>query len=70
MLKIENYIGGELSQACFGRISRQFQSGDGRSLFSLIPDSDETDVEAAVEAAKKAFPVWSKMSAEAATRSF
>lgn len=34
-------------------------------VYSLIPDSNETDVAAAVEAAKKAFPVWSKMSAEA-----
>ncbi|HZH35139.1 MAG TPA: aldehyde dehydrogenase, partial [Pyrinomonadaceae bacterium] len=33
-------------------------------VYSLIPDSDETDVKSAVEAAKRAFPVWSKMSAE------
>ncbi|HQU86025.1 MAG TPA: aldehyde dehydrogenase, partial [Pyrinomonadaceae bacterium] len=34
-------------------------------VYSLIPDSDENDVEFAVEAAKKAFPAWKQLSAEA-----
>ena len=34
------------------------------AVYSLIPDSDERDVELAVAAAKKAFPIWSKTPAE------
>ena len=33
-------------------------------VYSLIPDSDERDVEKAVQAAKTAFPAWSAMSSE------
>jgi aminomuconate-semialdehyde/2-hydroxymuconate-6-semialdehyde dehydrogenase len=64
MLKIENYIGGELVQPNSGEYLDNFNPATGE-VYSLIPDSNETDVAAAVEAAKKAFPVWSKMSAEA-----
>lgn len=34
------------------------------NVYSLIPDSDELDVQMAVEAAEKAFPIWSSMSVE------
>ncbi|MDQ3797838.1 MAG: aldehyde dehydrogenase [Acidobacteriota bacterium] len=63
MLKIENYIGGELAAPVSGQYLDNFNPATGE-VYSLIPDSDETDVAAAVEAAKKAFPAWSKMSAE------
>ncbi len=63
MLKIENYINGELSAPISGEYLDNFNPATGE-VYSLIPDSDERDVERAVEAAKKAFPVWSKMSAE------
>ena len=63
MLKIENYIGGELVKPVSENYLDNFNPATGE-VYSLIPDSDEKDVEAAVEAAKKAFPVWSKMSAE------
>ena len=33
-------------------------------VYSLIPDSDEQDVEQAVQAALKAFPAWSNTPAE------
>ena len=33
-------------------------------VYSLIPDSDTQDVDAAVDAAEKAFPIWSGMSLE------
>jgi aminomuconate-semialdehyde/2-hydroxymuconate-6-semialdehyde dehydrogenase len=36
--------------------------------YSLIPDSDESDVSKAVEAAKKAFPTWSGLSLEERSR--
>ena len=61
--KIENYIGGELVKPISGEYLNNFNPALGE-VYSLIPDSDEKDVEAAIEAAKKAFPVWSKMSAE------
>ncbi|HEX8737978.1 MAG TPA: aldehyde dehydrogenase [Pyrinomonadaceae bacterium] len=64
MLKIENYIGGELIAPASNEYLDNYNPATGE-VYSLIPDSDETDVEAAVEAAKKAFPIWSKMSAEA-----
>jgi aminomuconate-semialdehyde/2-hydroxymuconate-6-semialdehyde dehydrogenase len=63
MLKIENYIGGKLAAPVSGQYLDNFNPATGE-VYSLIPDSDETDVAAAVEAAKKAFPAWSKMSAE------
>lgn len=46
-------------------VSKQFidnESPINGRVFSLIPDSDERDVELAVDAAKKAFPIWSKLS--------
>jgi aminomuconate-semialdehyde/2-hydroxymuconate-6-semialdehyde dehydrogenase len=64
MLKIENYIGGELIAPASGEYLDNYNPATGE-VYSLIPDSDETDVALAVEAAKKAFPIWSKMSAEA-----
>lgn len=63
MLKIENYIGGELIAPVSEDYLDNFNPATGE-VYSLIPDSDERDVGNAVEAAKKAFPVWSKMSAE------
>ncbi|MBA2737595.1 MAG: aldehyde dehydrogenase family protein, partial [Pyrinomonadaceae bacterium] len=64
MLKLENYIGGELIQPVSGAYLDNFNPACGE-VYSLIPDSDERDIERAVEAAKNAFPVWSKQSAEA-----
>ena len=64
MLKIENYINGKLVPPATGKYLDNYNPAAGE-VYSLIPDSDEADVEDAVEAAKKAFPVWSKMSAEA-----
>lgn len=63
MLKIENYIGGKLSAPESNEYLENFAPATGK-VYSLIPDSNEHDVQMAVESAKKAFPVWSKMSAE------
>ena len=63
MLKIENYIGGKLSAPVSNEYLDNFNPATGE-IYSLIPDSDERDVEKAVEAAKNAFPVWSKTAAE------
>ena len=63
MLKIENYINGELHAPESGEYLDNFNPATGE-VYSSIPDSDERDVLRAVGAAKNAFPVWSKMSAE------
>lgn len=63
MQKIENYIGGKLTAPLSGNCLDNFNPATGE-VYSLIPDSDERDVETAVEAAKEAFPGWSKMPAE------
>ncbi len=64
MQKIENYIGGELTAPLSGEFLDNYDPATGE-VYSLIPDSDERDVARAVEAARQAFPVWSRMSAEA-----
>ncbi len=63
MQKIENYIGGKLVAPVSGEYLDNFNPAIGE-IYSLIPDSDERDVEKAVEAAKQAFPLWSKTSNE------
>lgn len=63
MIKIENYIGGELVQPASGEYLDNFNPATAE-VYSLIPDSDVSDVQTAVEAAKAAFPAWSRMSPE------
>ena len=64
MKKIENYIGGELQAPISTQYLDNFDPSTGQ-LHSLTPDSDERDVQAAVDAARRAFPDWSSTSAEA-----
>lgn len=61
MKKILNYINGELLEPCSKTYIDNESPVDGK-VFSLVPDSDEKDVEKAVEAAKSAFPYWSGLS--------
>ncbi|MBA3634789.1 MAG: aldehyde dehydrogenase [Acidobacteria bacterium] len=63
MLKIKNYINGQLVKPASDDYLDNYNPAIGE-VYSLIPDSDEQDVRNAVEAAKNAFPVWSKMNAE------
>src|SRR4028119_2453892 len=63
MQKLENYINGELVAPVSRAYLDNFNPATGE-VYSLIPDSDERDASRAVAAAKNAFPVWSKMSAE------
>src|SRR5258706_7432389 len=63
MLKIENYIGGELVQPASGEYLDNFDPSTGR-VYSVIADSDDRDVHLAVEAATAAFPAWSNTSPE------
>ena len=64
MSTIENYIGGELVRSVAGRYLDNFDPSTG-DVYSHVPDSDVDDVNLAVESARKAFPDWSQISAEA-----
>ncbi|MFY7963922.1 MAG: aldehyde dehydrogenase family protein, partial [Chitinophagaceae bacterium] len=60
---LENYIDGVLVKP----ISEEYIdciNPATAEVFAQIPDSNEQDVELAVDAAKKAFPIWSKTSNE------
>lgn len=59
MVRIENYIGGELVKPASGSYLDNFEPATGK-VYSEIADSDDRDVNLAVEAAKAAFPRWSK----------
>ena len=63
MKKIENYIGGNLSAPVSEQYLDNFNPSTGQ-VYSLTPDSDKRDVQAAVDAARNAFLAWSSTSAE------
>lgn len=58
MQKIENLINGELVPPISKSYIDNYNPSTGQ-VYSQIPDSDQSDVEVAVEAAKAAFPAWS-----------
>lgn len=61
MEKLYNYIGGELCPPISGNYLDNYNPAIGE-VYSLIPDSDEKDVQKAFMAAEKAFPEWSNTS--------
>lgn len=63
MEKLQNFINGIYQTPISDSYLDNIEPATGK-VYSLIPDSDERDVEIAVEAAEKAFPIWSKMSTE------
>jgi aminomuconate-semialdehyde/2-hydroxymuconate-6-semialdehyde dehydrogenase len=63
MLKIENYIGGEMVKPASGEYLENFNPATGE-VYSHIPDSDDRDVNLATDAASAAFPAWSQTSPE------
>jgi aminomuconate-semialdehyde/2-hydroxymuconate-6-semialdehyde dehydrogenase len=63
MEKLQNFINGTYLAPVGEQYIDNFEPATGK-VYSLIPDSDEKDVELAVEAAEKAFPIWSNMSIE------
>jgi aminomuconate-semialdehyde/2-hydroxymuconate-6-semialdehyde dehydrogenase len=63
MMRVKNYINGELVEAQGGGWLENINPAEGKS-YSLIPDSDATDVQFAVNAAKSAFLDWSSLSVE------
>ncbi|HKP69423.1 MAG TPA: aldehyde dehydrogenase [Pyrinomonadaceae bacterium] len=64
MITIENYIGGALVQPASGEYLDNIEPATGE-VYSHIPDSDDRDVNLAVDAARAAFSGWSKTSPEA-----
>lgn len=63
MEKLTNYIGGEFMPPASGEYIDNYDPSTGE-VYSLIPNSDARDVEKAVEAAQKAFPLWAGTLAE------
>ena len=57
---IKNYINGALVPATSGEYFDNYNPAIGQ-VYSHIPDSDEQDVQQALEAAERAQPEWSKM---------
>jgi aminomuconate-semialdehyde/2-hydroxymuconate-6-semialdehyde dehydrogenase len=58
-MKILNYINGQLQPAQGGAWLDNYEPATG-SIYSQLPDSDETDIALATDAAHAAFPAWSK----------
>jgi aminomuconate-semialdehyde/2-hydroxymuconate-6-semialdehyde dehydrogenase len=63
MEKLLNFIDGAYIAPISGEYIDNFEPATGK-VYSLIANSDERDVEMAVQAAEKAFPIWSSMSTE------
>ena len=61
--KIKNYIDGNLVAPVSSEYLENFNPATAQA-YSLLSNSDERDVNLAVEAAKRAFPGWSKTSHE------
>ena len=60
MEKIFNYINGQLLAPNAGNYLENINPAEGK-VYSLIPDSDASDVALATEAAQAAFPGWSSL---------
>ncbi|MFM7729764.1 MAG: aldehyde dehydrogenase family protein [Flavobacteriales bacterium] len=58
--RIQNYIDGQHLDSLSGEFFDNIDPSTGKS-YSTIPNSNAQDVELAYQAAKKAFPVWSRM---------
>jgi aminomuconate-semialdehyde/2-hydroxymuconate-6-semialdehyde dehydrogenase len=63
MEKISNYINGKLVPPTSGSYLDNYNPAEGK-VYSLIPDSDQADVDAATNAAIAAFETWSTMAVE------
>jgi aminomuconate-semialdehyde/2-hydroxymuconate-6-semialdehyde dehydrogenase len=63
MQVLHNFINGRFVPPVSGRYLDNYAPATGL-VYSQIPDSDAADVDAAVAAAKAAFPIWSNMSLE------
>jgi len=60
---LENFIGGSFIGPLSGKFIENFNPATGE-LKGMIPDSNEKDIQLAVDLAQKAFPAWSTKSQE------
>jgi aminomuconate-semialdehyde/2-hydroxymuconate-6-semialdehyde dehydrogenase len=60
---LENYIGGHFIPPLSGNFINNINPATGEA-YGMIPDSGFKDVESAVQAAQKVFPLWSATSAD------
>ncbi len=65
--KIQNFIDGEFVAPIGGKYLDNIEPATGKP-YSLVADSDKRDVEAAVAAAERALPAWSRTSAAERSR--
>lgn len=63
MEQLLNYIDGKLQKPHADQWLDNYEPATGK-VYSHIPDSDHKDIEQATQAAKSAFPAWSKMPLE------
>ena len=63
MISLQNYINGTFVSAVSGQTIDNVDPSTGK-VYSLIPRSEQADVDAAVTAAEAAFPSWSNLSVE------
>lgn len=63
MITLENYINGQLREPLSGAYIDNIDPSLGE-VYGQIPNSNAADVQAAVEAAQKAFPLWRDMGAK------
>lgn len=61
MVKIQNFINGELAEPISGDYFDNISPVTGE-VYSQIPDSDSSDIDLAVSVAKEAFKSWSNLS--------
>ncbi|MBK6266612.1 aldehyde dehydrogenase [Marivirga sp. S37H4] len=59
MEKIQNYINGELRAPASGKYMENINPATAE-VFSLVPESDQSDLEVAIQSAQAAFPTWSQ----------
>ncbi|HEX4665702.1 MAG TPA: aldehyde dehydrogenase [Chthoniobacterales bacterium] len=67
LVQIQNFIDGRLVAPLGGKYLDNIEPATGK-VYSLVPESDSRDVEAAVAAAEKAFPGWSRTPAAERSR--
>jgi aminomuconate-semialdehyde/2-hydroxymuconate-6-semialdehyde dehydrogenase len=63
LITLKNYIGGEFYPAQSNLFINNFDPSNGR-VYSTLPQSTAADINAAVLAAEKAFPSWSRTTME------
>ena len=69
MIQIKNYINGCMAEPESNNYFDNPSPVDGK-VFSQIPDSDATDIDNAVSAAKDAFQSWSKLTKNGDSRNW